>query len=306
MKVYYCDQFVLPLPVGHRFPISKYRLLYERVAQSNSGQFELRVPDAAVDEDLLLAHDREYVWSVTNGALSDREIRELGFPWSLELVERSRRSNGATIAACHAALDEGVAVNLAGGTHHAHRDRGQGYCVFNDSVVAGRVMQREKLVRRVLVLDCDVHQGNGTATIVANDPTIFTFSIHGQKNFPVNKACSDLDIELPDGTDDDTYLEVLESGVVAAIVRAKPELVIFIAGADPYKGDRLGRLALSKQGLAARDELIFGYCDRYGLPVALTMGGGYAPDVQDTVDIHFQSVTRAAAYAEHGSLGSVA
>ncbi len=305
MKVYYCDQFVLPLPAGHRFPISKYRLLYERVAQSNNGQFELRVPDAAKNEDLLLAHDREYLKRVISGALSAREIRELGFPWSLELVERSRRSNGATIAACRVALEEGVAANLAGGTHHAHRDRAQGYCVFNDSVVASRVMQRENLARRVLVIDCDVHQGNGTATILANDPTIFTFSIHGQKNFPVNKACSDLDIELPDGADDDAYLKALKTGVDSAVARSKPELVIFIAGADPYEGDRLGRLGLSKQGLAARDELIFGNCDRYGLPVAITMGGGYAHDVQDIVDIHFQTVVQAAASAKRRPLGPV-
>lgn len=306
MKVYYCNQFVLPLPRGHRFPISKYQLLYERVAQSNNGQFELRVPDAAKDEDLLLAHDGEYLERVINGAMSAREIRELGFPWSLELVERSRRSNGATIAACRAAFEDGVAANVAGGTHHAHRGRAQGYCVFNDSVVASRVMQRENLARRVLVIDCDVHQGNGTATIVANDPTIFTFSIHGQKNFPANKACSDLDIELPDGAGDDAYLKALKAGVVSAVARSKPELVIFIAGADPYEGDRLGRLALSKQGLAARDELIFGYCDRYELPVAITMGGGYAHDVHDIVDIHFQSIFRASAYAKHGALGSVA
>lgn len=300
MKVYYCDQFVLPLPVGHRFPIDKYRLLHERVVQSNSGQFELRVPDAASDDDILLAHDADYLARVVSGFMDAREIRELGFPWSPELVERSRRSNGATMAACGAACEDGAAANLAGGTHHAHRNRAQGYCVFNDSAVASRAMQREGKAKRVLILDCDVHQGNGSAAILADDPTIFTFSIHGCKNFPMNKEMSDLDIELPDGVEDEVYLEALDCGVVDAVERSKPDLVIYIAGADPYKGDRLGRLRLSKEGLAARDDLVYRHCCKRGLPVAVTMGGGYAHDVNDIVDIHYQSVALAASLVHTG------
>lgn len=294
MKVYYCHEFVLTLPPGHRFPMDKYRLLYERVAQSNHGQFELVVPPAASEHQLRLAHDADYVQRVISGALSEREIRELGFPWSEALVERSRRSNGATIAACRAALEDGAAATLAGGTHHAHRDRAQGYCVFNDSAVASRTLQRDGSVQRVLIADCDVHQGNGTAAIFRDDPTVFTLSIHGEDNFPKRKAQSDLDIALPDGTEDDAYLHALERGLSEGLTRAKPDLVVYLAGADPYAGDRLGRLTLTKEGLAARDTLIYQQCGKRGLPVAVTMGGGYAHDVDDIVDIHYQSVVLAA------------
>jgi acetoin utilization deacetylase AcuC-like enzyme len=294
VKVYYCHQFVLPLPPGHRFPMDKYRLLYERVVQANRGQFELVVPLPASEEQLVLAHDADYVQRVIRGALSEREIRELGFPWSEALVERACRSNGATIAACRAALEDGAAASLAGGTHHAHRDRAQGYCVFNDSAVASHTLQHEGSVRRVLITDCDVHQGNGTAAIFRGDPTVFTLSIHGEDNFPKRKEQSDIDIALPDGTRDEAYLHALERALSEALARAKPDLVIYLAGADPYAGDRLGRLALTKEGLAARDALVYEHCSRRDLPVAVTMGGGYANRVDDIVDIHYQSVTLAA------------
>ncbi|MFQ6023285.1 MAG: histone deacetylase [Acidiferrobacterales bacterium] len=294
MKVYYSDHFVLPLPAEHRFPMDKYRLLREHVVRSNNGQFELLVPEPASDADILLAHDEEYLDKVVSGRMSAREIRELGFPWSTGLVERSRRSNGATIAACFAAFEDGAGANLAGGTHHAYRARAQGYCVFNDSVVAGRVMQREHKAKRVLIVDCDVHQGNGTAAILRDDPTIFAFSIHGSKNFPVHKEESDLDIELPDGTQDAAYLEALNDGMAEALDRSRPDLLIYVAGADPYEGDRLGRLSLSKEGLATRDDLVYSYCRKHGLPVAVTMGGGYAHNVDDIVDIHYRSVAFAA------------
>lgn len=294
MKVYYCHEFVLPLPPGHRFPMDKYRLLYERVAQGNHGQFELVVPPAASEQQLTLAHDANYVQRVIDGALSEREIRELGFPWSGALVERSRRSTGATIAACRAAMEDGAAATLAGGTHHAHRDRAQGYCVFNDSAVASCTLQRDGSVQRLLIADCDVHQGNGTAAIFRDDSTVFTLSIHGQDNFPKRKEQSDLDIALPDGTGDDAYLHAMERGLSEALAQAKPDLVIYLAGADPYGGDRLGRLALTKEGLAARDTLIYQRCGKHGLPVAVTMGGGYAHRVDDIVDIHYRSVELAA------------
>jgi acetoin utilization deacetylase AcuC-like enzyme len=295
MKAFYSDVFVLPLPPEHRFPMAKYRLLRERIlTEGIVAPGDLRIPDAATDDDLLLAHDADYLDKVKSGGLSAKEQRRIGFPWSAEMVERSRRSSGATMAACRAALDDGIAVNLAGGTHHAFRDHGEGYCVFNDSAVAARVMQREGRVRRVVVLDCDVHQGNGTAAILQGDRSIFTFSVHGAKNFPFRKERSDLDVELPDGTTDAAYLEAVEEGARRAIAMANADLAIYLAGADPYSGDRLGRMAVSMAGLAERDRIIFGLCRENGLPVAVTMAGGYAPNVADIVEIHTQTVRLAA------------
>ena len=293
MQVFYCDQFVLPLPEKHRFPMQKYALLRQRVISANQGQFKLQIPDAAQDQEILLAHDADYLHRVVSGGLSKKEIGVLGFPWSPELVERSRRSCGATMAACRAALMDGVAVSLAGGTHHAFSNRAQGYCVFNDSAIAARAMQKEGRVQRVIIIDCDVHQGNGTAAILCNDFTVFTFSIHGEKNFPFRKECSDLDVELPDGAEDEAYLEALRQGLEQALPQAKADLAIYLAGADPYRQDRLGRLSLSKQGLARRDQMVFEYCDRYGIPIAMTMAGGYAHNLEDVVDIHFQSIIQA-------------
>ena len=291
MKIFYTDQFVLPLPSGHRFPMAKYRLLRERVAAAEwIARHELVVPHAATDEELCRAHDAEYVRRVQAGELMEREIRRLGFPWSPAMVERSRRSSGATIEACRAALVDGAAVNLAGGTHHAFADAAEGFCVFNDSAVAARALRAEGRARRVVVIDCDVHQGNGTAAIAADDPRIFTFSIHGAHNFPLRKQISDLDIELPDGTGDDDYLAALDRGLYEALNRADAELAIYLAGADPFMGDALGRLALTKPGLLARDQLVTRRCKAAGLPIAVTMAGGYARDIQDTVDIHFQTV----------------
>jgi acetoin utilization deacetylase AcuC-like enzyme len=227
---------------------------------------------------------------VAGGALSEREVRRIGLPWSPELVERSRRSVGGTIAACHAALADGIAVSLSGGTHHAFADHGEGFCIFNDCAVAAWTMQAENRVRRVVIIDCDVHQGNGTASILADDPTVFTFSIHGAKNFPFHKERSDLDVELTDGADDATYLAALTAGMDAALAAAHADLAIYLAGADPFAGDALGRLALSKPGLAERDRLVLDRCRRARLPVAVVMAGGYARQIQDTVDIHLETV----------------
>lgn len=288
MQIFYHDHFVLPLPDNHRFPMAKYRLLRERVAEAGLG--ELVVGEAATDVELGRAHSAEYIHKVQHGLLTDKEIRRIGFPWSPEMVERSRRSVGSTIAACRAALQEGVGVNLAGGTHHAHWDWGQGYCVFNDTIVAARAMQAEGRVERVIIIDCDVHQGNGTAAISADDPTIFTFSIHGAKNFPFHKATSDLDIPLPDGTGDDDYLDALEEGLWRSLLLARADLAIYIAGADPYKGDRLGKLCLTKAGLRTRDEMVFKACHERNLPIAVVMGGGYCPDIATITAIHFQTI----------------
>jgi acetoin utilization deacetylase AcuC-like enzyme len=259
---------------------------------------DLIVPEPATDQQILRVHDEDYLQRVKSGCLTPKEIRRIGFPWSPQLVERSRRSAGGTLSTCRVALLDGIAVNLAGGTHHAFPDHGQGYCVFNDSAIAARAVQAKGKAGRLAIIDCDVHQGDGTATIFADDPTVFTFSIHAARNFPFHKVQSDLDIELEDGTGDGPYLEALEGGVERALALARADLVIYLAGADPYAGDRLGRLALSKAGLAARDRMVLELCRRAGIPVAIVMAGGYAHQVQDTVDIHFQTVRIAAGMAE--------
>jgi acetoin utilization deacetylase AcuC-like enzyme len=295
MRIFYTDQFVLPLPEGHRFPMRKYALLRQRVAESGIvAPDQMIIPHAASNAELLRAHTADYVWRCQAGALTPQEIRRIGFPWSPQMVERSRRSSGATIEACRAALEDGVSANLAGGTHHAYADHGEGYCVFNDSAVAARAMQAERRAERVVIIDCDVHQGNGSAAILAGDDTIFTFSIHGAKNFPFHKEQSDLDIALDDSTGDAEYLAALDHGLCQAIELSRADLAIYLAGADPFADDKLGRLALSKQGLAARDRMVFEYCRQAGLPIAITMAGGYAREIEDTVDIHFQTLRGAA------------
>jgi acetoin utilization deacetylase AcuC-like enzyme len=295
MKAFYTDQFVLPLPPAHRFPMEKYSRLRESVAASAvEWEIELEVPSAATREDLLRVHDRDYVGRVERGELTRAELRRIGFPWSPEMVERSLRSAGATIAACRSALGDGIAANLAGGTHHAFRDRGEGYCVFNDTAVSARAMQAECRARRVLVVDCDVHQGNGTASIFASDPTVFTFSIHGARNFPFRKERSDLDIELPDGAVDDAYLSALSDGLERALDSTAPDLAIYLAGADPYRGDRLGRLGVSREGLARRDRFVFDTLGAAGIPVAVTMAGGYGKRIDETVAIHLETIRAAA------------
>lgn len=299
MRVFYTDHFVLPLPEGHRFPMRKYSMLRERVVAARLvAEERLCVPEAAEDSQLALAHDFDYIERVRLGRLTDEEQRKIGFPWSPAMVERSRRSSGATIEACREALVSGWGVNLAGGTHHAFRDRGEGYCIFNDSAVALRQMQAEGRIRRGLIVDCDVHQGNGTAKILEDDPTLFTFSIHNQKNYPLRKERSDLDVGLPDGVDDTTYLDALEPALRESFARAGADLVVYLAGADPYFGDRLGRFALTKFGLAERDRMVFDFCQTAGLPVAISMAGGYAHRVEDIVDIHFQTVDAASRRAE--------
>ena len=297
MKLFYCDEFVLPLPPGHRFPMEKYRLLRQRLAAS--GEFaanDFSIPPAASFTELTRAHAPDYVLRVERGELSAADIRAIGFPWSAQMVERSKRSSGATIAACRAALSEGAAANLAGGTHHAFYDRGEGFCVFNDAAIAARAMQAEGRVERVLVIDTDVHQGNGTAAILAGDDSIFTFSIHGANNFPFSKEQSDLDVEMEDGAGDLAYQQALARGLVQSLAESSPQLAIYLAGADPFEGDRLGRLKLSKAGLLKRDEMVFTACRKRGIPVAIAMAGGYAREIVDTVEIHANTILAAKKY----------
>ena len=294
MKIFYTDTFSIPLPENHSFPKDKYFLLRMRILESQIAQtVDLQIPRPASYEEIIRAHNPVYIHRLQNGELSAKEVRRVGLPWSPEIVQRARYSAGATIEACRAALEDEIAVNLGGGTHHAFSDSGQGYCWLNDSVIAARAMQAEGLVKSILIIDCDVHQGNGTAAIVKNDPTIFTFSIHGKNNFPYQKEKSDLDIALENGADDTVYLEILEKGLRQSMGAAGADLAIYLAGADPYKDDRFGRLALTKKGLAQRDCIVFRSCLEAGLPIAVTMAGGYAPNVQDTVDIHFQTVLSA-------------
>jgi acetoin utilization deacetylase AcuC-like enzyme len=293
LKAFYSDHFVLPLPENHRFPMQKYEKLRARV-QRELPHVRLAEPPAATDGQLALAHDAEYIQRVVTGSLDDAEVRAIGFPWSEAMVERSRRASGATISACRAALQEGVAANLAGGTHHAARARGAGYCVFNDTAIAARVTQADAAASRrrwrVAVIDLDVHQGDGTAQILAGDDSVFTLSMHGERNFPFRKQASDLDIGLPDGTGDDDYLEHLDRALREIGNRFTPQLIIYLAGADAHENDRLGKLALTFDGMRARDERVFAFASKLGVPIAVTMAGGYGRDIDLTVELHLQTI----------------
>ncbi|REJ73399.1 MAG: histone deacetylase [Acidobacteria bacterium] len=295
---FFTDRFVLPLPERHRFPMLKYRRLRERLlADGVLRADDLAEPPAASDEQLALVHTTDYLRRVREGRLDAGEIRRIGFPWSPELVERSRRSVGATLAAARRALEgpPRLAVNLAGGTHHAFPGRGEGFCVFNDVAVAIRVLQGEGAIVRALVVDCDVHQGNGTASIFEHDDSVFTLSLHGRRNFPLLKERSDLDVELEDGVGDEQYLDALARALDVALSpsRPPPDLAIYLAGADPYRGDRLGRLDLSAAGLERRDRLVVRRLVGVGVPIVVTMAGGYSPDpgaVEELSAIHANTV----------------
>ena len=296
LRAYYSDHFVQPLPAGHRFPMIKYRLIREGAARAVA-DLEFHEAQAATDGVLALAHHPRYVEQVSRGALPEQMQKDIGFPWSPEMVERSRRSAGATIAACRSAMEQGVAVNLAGGTHHAYADRGAGFCVFNDAAVAARLMQAERRAARVAIVDLDVHQGNGTASILAQDDSVFTLSLHGERNYPFEKERSDLDVGLPDGVGDADYLAALEAALAQLMARFDPQLIIYLAGADPHEGDRLGRMKLSMVGLAARDTLVFELGRQQRIPIAVTMAGGYGKNIEDTVAVHVQTITLASRYA---------
>ena len=296
MKAFYSDTFVLPLPEHHRFPMAKYRLVRERLLDERVlSPADLCVPDAIGWDELRLVHDAAYVDAVATGTIAPEMQRRIGFPWSPMMVERSRRSVGATLAAARNVLGmtAGVSANLAGGTHHAFRDRGEGFCVFNDVAVAAAVLLRDAAIARAVVVDCDVHQGNGTAAIFRGEPAVFTFSLHGEKNFPFRKEVSDLDVTFADGAGDDEYLAALAAHLPRVLDSHGPDIVFYLAGADPYEGDRLGRLKLSIEGLQARDRFVFDTCRDRGVPIALTMSGGYAPDLDAIVTIHCNTIREA-------------
>ena len=310
MQAFYADNYVLPLPPGHRFPMPKYRLLRERLVNEVPGVVLQQAP-AASDGELALAHTPGYIAAITHGTLPAAAQREIGFPWSLAMAERARRSAGATVAAARIAMGlcqgtpaQGIAANLAGGTHHAYTDKGSGFCVFNDCAVAARLMQTEwaRLHRhaqqalQVAVIDLDVHQGNGTASIFSNDSSVFTLSLHGEKNFPFRKEASDLDVELPDGCLDAPYLQALEHALDELERRFEPGLILYLAGADPFEGDRLGRLSLSYDGLEARDRRVFDWAWQRRIPLAFSMAGGYGVNIDETVQVQMNTYRVALEY----------
>jgi acetoin utilization deacetylase AcuC-like enzyme len=320
VNAFYSDTFVLPLPEQHRFPMAKYRLLRERLLEEDIlAADDLHIPDAISWEHLRLIHETTYVEAIANGTIAADAQRRIGFPWSAMMVERSRRSVGATLAAAREVLGSGtrrggfaVSANLAGGTHHAFADRGEGYCVFNDVAVAAAVLRREGAIARAAIIDCDVHQGNGTAAIFQDDPSVFTMSLHGARNFPFRKEVSDLDVVFEDGAGDQEYLAALTSHLPRVLDEHRADIVFYLAGADPYEGDRLGRLKLTIEGLRVRDRIVFEACRDRDLPVAVAMSGGYAPDIDAIVTIHANTIREAVAclrsatcHAESASAASV-
>lgn len=297
MKLFYAATSLQTLPAGHRFPMGKYEILRQRLA-AELPQLQLQLADPASDGELALVHTPSYVQAVVKGELSASAQREIGFPWSEGMVERARRSVGATVSAARLAMQQGIAANLAGGTHHAYADKGSGFCVFNDVAVAARLLQTEaarsgKQALQVAVIDLDVHQGNGTARIFRQDPSVFTLSLHGAKNFPFRKEESDLDIDLPDGCSDGLYVSQLQDALAQLEARCSPDVVFYLAGADPHEGDRLGRLKLSFEGLMERDRMVFEWAWRKRVPLAMAMAGGYGREIADTVQVQINTFSQA-------------
>ncbi len=280
-------KYTFPLPDGHRFPVAKYGMIRDQLLGSGLvSTSQIGDASAATDEMLLRVHDREYIESFRNGAITSAAIRRMGFPWSTDLVERSLRALGGTVAAARHALEQGVAMNLAGGTHHSFPSHGEGFCVFNDVAVATRALQAEGLVKRVAIVDLDVHQGNGTHAIFSNDSSAYTFSMHGGRNYPFRKVPGSLDIDLDDATGDAEYLSILSAALPRVIREARADLVFYLAGADPHENDKLGRLSMTFDGLRRRDMMVMEACRDVGLPVAVTIAGGYGRDIVDTVRVH--------------------
>jgi len=290
MQVFYTPRYYADIGPGHVFPIRKFELVRDKLlAEGTMEPAELIEPSPAPLEDVLLVHTSDYVSRLCSGELTVKEIRRLGLPWSESLVQRSFYAVGGTLAATRASLADGYSSNLAGGTHHSFSDRGEGFCVLNDVAIAIRAMRARKLIQRAAIVDCDVHQGNGTATIFAGDNDTFTFSIHGANNYPLFKAQSTLDVELPDGTSDTEYLKTLARHL-PAVFADDPEIVFYLAGADPFKGDKLGRLALSIDGLRKRDAYVLRECYEREVPIVTVMSGGYGKDINDTIEIHCNTI----------------
>ncbi|MBI3569189.1 MAG: histone deacetylase [Gemmatimonadetes bacterium] len=291
-------RFTVPLPDGHRFPIAKYAALRDAVIAERLVAAEcLHEPARAARDALLRVHDAAWVDAVERGTLDPAAARRLGFPWSTALAERAARAVGGTLEAAGAALTHGVAINLAGGTHHAFPSHGEGFCAFNDVAVAVRALQHDGRAARAAIVDLDVHQGNGTHAIFAGDDRVFTFSMHGGRNYPFRKVPGSLDVELDDGTGDDAYLDALARHLPSALERARADIVFYLAGADPHEGDTLGRLRLTFDGLMRRDTMVLEACRAIGLPVCITIAGGYGRDIADTVRVHCNTVRIAGRFA---------
>ena len=290
MQVFYTPRYYADIGQGHIFPIRKFELVRDKLlAEGTLHPEEIVEPDPAPLEDVLLVHTEDYVSRLCSGDLTQKEVRRLGLPWSESLVRRSFYAVGGTLAAAAVSLTDGYSSNLAGGTHHSFSDRGEGFCVLNDVAVAIRTMCARQLIQRAAIVDCDVHQGNGTATIFAGDANTFTFSMHGANNYPLFKAHSTLDVELPDGTSDAAYMETLASHL-PQVFQSEPDIVFYLAGADPYRGDKLGRLALSIDGLRERDALVLRECYEREIPTVTVMSGGYGKDINDTIEIHCNTI----------------
>jgi acetoin utilization deacetylase AcuC-like enzyme len=293
MRVFYTPRYYADIGDGHIFPIRKFELVRDRLLGEGTLEADdLIGPEPAAIEDVRLVHTEDYVSRLCAGTLEAVELRRLGLPWSVSLVRRSFFAVGGTIGAAYSAMEDGIGCNLAGGTHHAFSDRGEGFCVLNDVAIAIRVLRRDGLISRAAIVDCDVHQGNGTATIFAGDDAVFTFSMHGAKNYPLFKAQSSLDVELPDGTEDQPYLRILAHHLPSVFLH-RPDILFYLGGADPYVADKLGRLALSIEGLRQRDELVLDECYQREVPAVTVMSGGYGANIWDTVEIHCNTIRTA-------------
>jgi acetoin utilization deacetylase AcuC-like enzyme len=287
LKVSHHPDYYLPLPEGHPFPMVKYTLVYDRLRETGLlPAANIMLPEEATRADLERVHEKDYLDRLFGEGLSVTEQRAIGVPWSPRLLRRSRLAVQGTILAAEAALEQGRGGNLAGGTHHAFADHGEGFCVLNDIAVAIRRLQHEKRIERALVIDLDVHQGNGTAAIFEGDDSVFTFSIHGERNYPSRKMRSTLDIGLPDGIDDEAYLSTLEINLPKLIENFSPDVVFYLAGVDVAAGDRYGRFNLSDDGIRARDRCVLEWTRRHGLPLAITLAGGYSPNPVRTAMLH--------------------
>ncbi|MGA9238782.1 histone deacetylase family protein [Robiginitalea sp.] len=287
LKIAYHPIYKHPLPEGHRFPMHKYELLPQQLLHEGTctpdNFFEPGMPLA---DDILRAHDPEYFSALKEGRLTAREMRKVGFPWSPELVQRELRIAQGTIEGCLFALEHGVAMNIAGGTHHAYSNRGEAFCMLNDQAIGAHYLLAHQLAKRILILDLDVHQGNGTAEIFSDIPEVFTFSMHGRANYPFRKEISDLDVALDPGTPDTLYLELLEANLEALEEQVQPEFVFYLSGVDILESDKLGTLGCSLEGCRRRDEMVFKWCHRLQIPVQCSMGGGYSPQLRTIVSAH--------------------
>jgi acetoin utilization deacetylase AcuC-like enzyme len=298
MHVWAHDRWLFPLPASNRYPLGKGRLLRERLIAQGTFAPEQFVEAGPVRwSELARVQDAALLGRIRRGELTDREQRGLGLPWSEQLVARARRVTHATVLAAREALSTGVAINLGGGSHHAGRDFARGYCLFNDIALAVHTLRETGAIATALVVDCDVHQGDGTADLLGPDPSAFTLSLHGARNYPVKRVPSDLDVDLPRGTSDEAYLVALSSAIDTALAHGPYDIAFYLAGADPWEGDRLGTLALTKAGLRRRDARVLDTLGERNIPVCVTLAGGYAPDVEDIVDIHAATAVEVAARA---------